>query len=432
MRCRNCFESIPAYVRSELCDTCRWDSKVTISTTNAKKKYMLTNSEIEAANLFCYEISFRYAHGFKYLVMDIEELAEKVFATIDDNDKRKQKYLKNVENDHNNRLELIDEMRESINGYLEENDLEPDCDTLVFIEEIIKRKYNADLDDVIGYVKRKIKLDNLINEHSAKFIKSAKEHSQYDEYIYDHSQSLTETFDEISSDINEKNTLDMRTKKTNRFIEEGIEEDFIDFALSLPICKEYTTQITCKIKFDTICKRLVEYVERKYALDEFIKDNIDAQYRNIALSSLSYKNYVMNLKCNFETTCDAITTQIDKRIVSDKKKTIVDSKKIAIEKKYPGSRGWLEKAISNPKIGKMYTKYLQKGGDIKKLMDDIKNIIIGFNAQKTKNIDDVITKLLSKNTDPTIYDNIKFNYLTGQIKFGRAKSELTYYKIFDE
>ena len=140
----------------------------------------------------------------------------------------------------------------------------------------------------------------------------------------------------------------------------------------------------------------------------------------------------MNLKCNFETTCDAITTQIDKRIVSDKKKTIVDSKKIAIEKKYPGSRGWLEKAISNPKIGKMYTKYLQKGGDIKKLMDDIKNIIIGFNAQKTKNIDDVITKLLSKNTDPTIYDNIKFNYLTGQIKFGRAKSELTYYKIFDE
>jgi hypothetical protein len=382
---------------------------------------MLTNNEIEGANLFNYEIAFRYAHGYKYLVIDIEELAEKIFATVDDNDKRKQKYLKNVEK-NDKKIELIDDMRENINGYLEENDLEPDGDALSFIEQIIRRKYDADLDEVIGYVRRKIKLDNLINERGPKFIKLAKKHYDYDAYIYDHPQSLAETFDEISKDIKQDIILSARKKKMNQFIEEQIDKSFVDFVTSLSIHNRYTTQVTCKIKFETICNRILEHVERKELLDNFIMDNdIDDKYIRFAWNSLSYINYVTNLKCDedLESVGAAIMTQIKKKIVQDNKKN-------------PPSSGcnWLDATRKkDARINKIYMKYLQKGGDLDIVKKTIQNIM-DFSEQKTKNIDLAIDNMGFANVDPKIYEDIKFDYLTGEIKLSDANIALTHLKKY--
>ena len=248
MRCRNCFSQIKKYITSEICNTCKLASNVTISTTNAKKKYALTNDEIDEANLFNYEIRYLHARGFKYLVIDIEELAEKIFATVDNNDKRKQKYLKNMDAIEE-KMEFIDEMRENIQAYLEDRNLEPDTDALKFIEEIIKRKYNSDLEEVVTPIKRKIKLDALMINKSDKFVKKAKKHIEYDAYVYDHHLSLLATFDEINKDV--KNSINSKSRRTriDKFIEKNINNSSIYFLSSLPIYETYVTQFPNKINF---------------------------------------------------------------------------------------------------------------------------------------------------------------------------------------
>jgi hypothetical protein len=404
-----------------------------ISATNAKKKYMLTNDEIKNANLtddnddndeeetgdidlFFRKISSMRAYGTKYLVNDIEELAENIFANINNNDKRKQKYLKNIEN-NNEKAELIDNMRENVQVYLEEIDADADEDTLSFIEEVIKRKYDSNSTEVIGIIKRKIKLDNLIDEYGGStFIEDAKKRREYSAYVYDRERTLRETFDKINKRFEGSNVLTARQEKIDKFIEENIDDRFINFVSNLEIYKKHVSQVSCKIKFETICKRLLEHVERKESLDNFVNDNIDDKYADFVHHLPAYNKYNSDLKCydDFDTVCKIITEHVDDKIVSDKRKKLIKSK----------TGQWLRKAEWNSDVNIKYKTYLTQGGNVDATIRSIKKIIIEYDKSKTNDIDELINKIGFTDADLQYYEDVKFNFLTDLINLSDVKTRL--------
>uniref|UniRef100_A0A6C0C7D5 Uncharacterized protein n=1 Tax=viral metagenome TaxID=1070528 RepID=A0A6C0C7D5_9ZZZZ len=420
MRCINCFELLNLRNQKEICPPCRSNPEVMISATNAKKKYMLTKDEIEKSKLafeedeieidlfFC-KITPMHVYGSKYLVNDIEDLASKIFECVDDDDKRKQKYLKNVDDE---KLALLDDMRENIQVYLEENDIDPEDDILSFIEEVIKRKYETDLSEVIGIIRRKIKLDGLVNEHDAKFIKQARKHRAYGAYVYGHKLSLTETFDKINKDIEHSIILKTRTKKIDKFIKENVDKSFVVFLMGVPIYKKYTTQFSCNIKFETVCKRFLEHVNRKKSLDKLIIKNVDKQYHDFARELFEYEQYVIDLsfQCGPEIVCKIILDRVNNKIARDNRTEKIDS------------ISWIDAAIDDSDINSIYSTYTGKGGDINDAIKNIKNIIIKRDERKTNEIDKLINKMGL--ADIKSYEDVKFDFLVGRIGIEDAKAKL--------
>jgi len=256
-----------------ICSDCKFNPKVTISTTDAKKKYRLTNEEINDAELFNFSITYYRRTGYKYLLDDIRELAENIFAGIDDDDKRKQKYLENI-NDEDIKSISIDNMHENVQGYFEDNDIEPDDDLIMFVEKIVKKKHDSEFDVVIGYIKRKIRIDNLINEHDdMDFIERATQHEEYDAYIYDNAnKSAAKTFNIIKADIEDKQILLERKKKLNEFIEKKFNTIHADFAINSSIYRNYTTDANQTDDIKVVQKDISEHVEEKIRFDARKKD----------------------------------------------------------------------------------------------------------------------------------------------------------------
>jgi len=293
---------------SDLCGKCKFDTDITISTTNAKKKYRLTNEEIDSAGLFCFEVSMHGYGGYKYMIYDIVELAREIFAGIDDDDKRKQLYLENTKGDIDC-LGYIDDMRESVQSYFEDNDIQPDDELSEFVEKIIKAKYRSKFDDVIGYIKRKIRIDNLINERDDPiFIEHAQNHKEYDAYIYDKANSTAvKTFDKISSVVERKMMMTIRKTELDGFIERKIDKKYRDLAKTLPIYKKYMNNSTYDGDASTVKKTIMTRINKKKSFDsreinlnEYLIRNYDADVRDFLTDLPIYKKYISDIKYNIE------------------------------------------------------------------------------------------------------------------------------------
>ena len=96
MWCLVCHKKISKTNVSELCIQCKSNKKITITTTDAKKIYKLTDKEINDAKLFCFSVNNSKKYGKRYFTDEIEDLAEKIYANIYCHDKRKQIYLDNI------------------------------------------------------------------------------------------------------------------------------------------------------------------------------------------------------------------------------------------------------------------------------------------------------------------------------------------------
>ena len=321
MRCINCRISLDRYSSSGICYPCRSDANVMITTTNAKKKYMLTNQEINSADLYSCEISYKHAHGFKYLVKDIEMLAEEVFMDVDFNDKRKQKYLKNIEED-NAKIILINEMKESILAYFEEHEMDVDDDTEAFIESLVRYKYTCDVADVIGIIKRKIKINSMLNmcDDEPEFIERAKEHDEVDLYVYEHHTSLHETFATIKTDIGNEMIMGARCDEMKAFLRSNIDHCYVDHIKSLSIYRSYTTQISFETDFKVVCKKLSDVVKRCQRLNKFVDEKLSNCARSFLISLPVYKKYITDLPSttDFKTVRKNLIEHAKRKAVIDK------------------------------------------------------------------------------------------------------------------
>jgi len=405
---------------SGMCIPCKSSTNVTISTTDVKKIYGLTKEEINDAELFSFDIQFNGNYGTKYLVSDIKDLAQEIYSNINNNDKRKQKYSGNIIDDN----PKIDDMRENIQAYFEENNIDPDDNITMFVEKIIKRKYNSEFDEVIEYIQRKIKIDKLIDGHSnQQFIEDAKKHKEYDAYIYDNSNnSSIVTFNKMIDSIDCDEILIDRKKKIDKFIENNISNKYANLVAKLTIYKKYISNSNYNKKFEFVCRIINEHVEKKTNLDnkkqtlnKHIKKNVSNEYIKIVKKMPIYCEYTKELECNvdFDSVCQIIDERFKKDATQDERMN-----KIAVR-----CGQWFDEVKEHKEIKKIYKRYLLDGGDPEFVVDEIKNIIMRFNKQKTMNVSS------SKNinltgTDLKNYDDIKFDYLVGLINLRVANKSL--------
>src|SRR3989304_5689687 len=104
--CKVCQKLISKYYK--LCDTCTFDPLVTISYSDTKRKFGLTDLDIYSTNLFTIKFSTTLYDGTKYLVSEIIELGEKVVKDLDPSNKKRIKFLKYKEQINNLKVERQD------------------------------------------------------------------------------------------------------------------------------------------------------------------------------------------------------------------------------------------------------------------------------------------------------------------------------------
>ncbi|AYV81170.1 MAG: hypothetical protein Harvfovirus19_15 [Harvfovirus sp.] len=94
--CINCCATLRKNNQTEICPKCKKDTTVTITFTNARKLYKLTESDIDDGNLYTINVNYHGSPGRKYLIKDIENLAKKIFDQLPNTDKRKIKNLSSL------------------------------------------------------------------------------------------------------------------------------------------------------------------------------------------------------------------------------------------------------------------------------------------------------------------------------------------------
>lgn len=106
MSCYNC-NKILKYAGLDLCGECKFDPAIVISKSEAKMKYKLTENDLVKANLFNIQFEVHRNVGTKYLIKDIEKLAENLTKDLDPMDKRRLAYDKQKE-----KMKIINQKRE--------------------------------------------------------------------------------------------------------------------------------------------------------------------------------------------------------------------------------------------------------------------------------------------------------------------------------
>jgi hypothetical protein len=76
------------------CKGCNLNSSITITQSDAKRKFGLTDDEIKNSNIYIAEIDHKKKVGKKHIVSEVIELADKLTKVDGDNSKRRKKFIK--------------------------------------------------------------------------------------------------------------------------------------------------------------------------------------------------------------------------------------------------------------------------------------------------------------------------------------------------
>ena len=95
MQCVLCNKDISASNKSSVCIKCKFDDNKMITYINVKRRYGLTEDEINGKGLFEIPTNSCGNVGRKFIIKDIEDLARKIYIDKPDTDKRKNKFFYN-------------------------------------------------------------------------------------------------------------------------------------------------------------------------------------------------------------------------------------------------------------------------------------------------------------------------------------------------
>jgi hypothetical protein len=77
-----------------VCDICKYDTQTLINKTNVKRKYFLTDKELNNANIYKQTFKYKFDNCTRYLRSDINKLAEDLTRDLPDNDRRKKAFIR--------------------------------------------------------------------------------------------------------------------------------------------------------------------------------------------------------------------------------------------------------------------------------------------------------------------------------------------------
>jgi hypothetical protein len=107
MDCSYCYTKL--LKRDKLCKDCKFNDGITISLTNVKKLYKLTDQDINQLDQSLYHFTYRtgYATGTRYLITEIEDWIEKKSGPLDKSMKAMKKIKEQRERDFNAYKEFL-------------------------------------------------------------------------------------------------------------------------------------------------------------------------------------------------------------------------------------------------------------------------------------------------------------------------------------
>lgn len=318
-----------------ICVECKFNPNVVISHTEAKRKYKLTDEEIDSADLFFIQFKIHGNIGTKYLISEIETLADKLTKDIDLCDKRKQAYLKQKEindkiRDKQNKIEertqlIKTEILELIKKYGIEinNDIDTYINTLLIKSDVM----NIDNMSVIKmvdnvnkmYIKNKIRYErkaridrNIEKLFNKKYHQIGYNHYAYREYIESKIKHRKEALELITKDIQKVVDRENREKE----IIKEIKKRKLDYNISKALY-EYNDYINGKIKN---IDNAIEKIKNKH--DQIkLKIIIDSELRKENL--MVYKDGDLYKNCmNGQLTLEKAINKMKER--ERRKKDILD------------------------------------------------------------------------------------------------------------
>lgn len=335
-----------------------------ISATEAKRKYKLTDAEIRAANLFTMAFSGRFYSGVKYLIEEIEELAETLTEDLPANDKRKQAYVKQkrirdeIQNEIDKKIEYKNNVKDILQDILMKIDptidINKDFDIPGFLDNYAL-DINISPNDTALLISDKIKI--LVEERDSKkkkqkeideriaaeweiekYITMAKSHVNYCKYINCNNEDIDECMDGIIHLID--------CEKRKEIIDERIRtrwtvKKHIKMAMDHP---NYTKYVTGKDKginrcFNGIRRDVLAMIEKENRIrkiDRQIKKAIPDDYISVAGYHDAYYEYIDSDDKDIKETMKILTAfvqpMIDRRNRVDKKDEII---KLYNIKKFP-------------------------------------------------------------------------------------------------
>ena len=416
-----------------------------ISYTEAKKKYKLTEEEIDSADLFYVQFKIHGNIGTRYLTSQIETLANKLNKDCTPDDKKRQAYLKQKEiqdeiNVKKNKLEertrdVKNEILELLKKYEIVINSEIDC----YINLLIIKTDVMDIDFITIlkmvdschrlYIKNKMKYERTIEMNESieklfnkKYHSIACNHRVYHNYVGGKINTHKEAIDMIQKYI--QNLID----KENR--ENEITEEIKNLKLNKTICQsfcEYHDYINGTIKSIT---KAVNEIQDKY--DKFHRmEKIDSKLRKEDLIQYQgcdlYNEYVDELL--------SLKKVIGKlKLREERSKTILDIFKM--------------KAYELKNISKVYDQYIcnqiKLDDAVTKIKEDIENHKINkINRQpdrigqmpentidqRRSKMNCFINKCIGKGKRKIMWKCHDYkNYVeTKKISFNEAKKRLLYY-----
>lgn len=234
MNCYSCDNLITDKNKTkyELCKKCSFDPNIGITLTDVKKKYKLTEDELDDAELFCITFHSNGYSGTKYLIAEVEELAEELTKDLDNTDSRRMAYLKqrnimsSIKKERQDLLEKKEKIREHVKALLLKLDLTCTIDHPEVIRLIDKYvKYNSlsifdaannVYDDIVQFQEvekenagRKEIIDKFLEgKLEDKYFEKAKTLNAYQKYLENKltiNQCLSQIDSYISKMTNQKN-----------------------------------------------------------------------------------------------------------------------------------------------------------------------------------------------------------------------------------
>lgn len=295
MNCINCKVSISSWAQG-ICTDCRFNYDVMISLIDVFVCYRITDEELAKANLFKITFTFHGNRGTKYLKSQVHELARTLTMKSDDDNPRKQAFLrfdeyykeqKAKKEDHENRLEtvksicldllrkcdveMVPEIEKYFNEQIKENEY-IDLDEFHKAMMITNKVYNKYI-TIIRKINAKKELDELIkNNFDCRYHEFVKRQNNtecteiYKKCTEHCTLSVNEAFKKIKKIVDRKKAIDT-------LIDEGINDVYLKRAYDSNMYNEYMSfgSITAVEAFDTIVKRIEMENTRNDRLTELKK-----------------------------------------------------------------------------------------------------------------------------------------------------------------
>lgn len=366
--------------RDKLCKDCKFDDDVTISKTNVKKLYKLTDQDLNDPDLYYFTFNIKHGYGTRFIIEDIENLIEELSdCSIDDKRYIAMKKIRDQRDKEINDYKLFNEKKEAIIDLLkimiEKTDQIEYMDQMKYLIENdfyldIEKNYDINdadiceklLDVIEKKAKSAFKLNQLIKSHYKKeydkYMKVLKPDSvlykqciDQEIYLGDKEKILNKLFAELERDLITKEKSDRTNEIENLLIKEyqdiSDNENFYKYIRMTTGYKRYVEESLSDItivsnpkkstkvqSLDDIVKKIGDSVRLKIEKEER-KMIIDKKLGNKCSDPLiktteAYIKYINNAVDDVETVAKNIISELTKIKIQQAQEALLKKQQQAI------------------------------------------------------------------------------------------------------